>query len=182
MSLSIEDSHDEEEVEQMLQDTQARMEWLFIEPDEWHLLGWHVTSLEAAERPWTMPYRSTLGHDRTLIILISLSPIISIKGMFRKTAKQPHRQGEPQTIHVNIEQVKADCLGMKDHVNTIGVNTTWVWYRDNSPFQFLSLLGHIYTTFPLILITFILSFIDGPMNSLFSDGSLDGSPTCDTDR
>ena len=32
-------SRDEEEVEQMLQDTQARMERLSLEPDERHLLG-----------------------------------------------------------------------------------------------------------------------------------------------
>ncbi|KAI9451476.1 hypothetical protein BJY52DRAFT_1190996 [Lactarius psammicola] len=33
------DSHDEEEVERMLQDMQARMEQLSLEPDEWHLPG-----------------------------------------------------------------------------------------------------------------------------------------------
>ena len=33
------DSHDEEEVERMLQDTQARMERLSLEPDERHLPG-----------------------------------------------------------------------------------------------------------------------------------------------
>ncbi|KAI9452925.1 hypothetical protein BJY52DRAFT_1225883 [Lactarius psammicola] len=57
-------SRDEEEVERMLQDTQARMERLSLEPDERHLPGRHVTSLEAARRPWTMPYHSALGHDR----------------------------------------------------------------------------------------------------------------------
>ncbi|KAI9444397.1 hypothetical protein BJY52DRAFT_1228884 [Lactarius psammicola] len=57
------DSCDKEEVERMLQDMQARMERLFLEPEERHLLGRHVTSLEAARRSWTMPYRSALGHD-----------------------------------------------------------------------------------------------------------------------
>ncbi|KAI9447357.1 hypothetical protein BJY52DRAFT_1228299 [Lactarius psammicola] len=57
-------SCDKEEVEQMLQDTQARMERLSLELDERHLPGRHVTSLKAARRPWTMPYRSALGHDR----------------------------------------------------------------------------------------------------------------------
>ncbi|KAI9451878.1 hypothetical protein BJY52DRAFT_1226412 [Lactarius psammicola] len=60
-------SRDEEEVERMLQDTQARMERLFLEPDERHL------------------------------------PV-------RKPAKQPHRQGEPSTVHVSFEQVKSRIL------------------------------------------------------------------------
>ncbi|KAI9439384.1 hypothetical protein BJY52DRAFT_1229688 [Lactarius psammicola] len=65
MSPSM-DSCDEEEVERMLQDMQARMERLSLEPDEWHLPGWHVTSLEVARRPWTMPYHSALGNDRRM--------------------------------------------------------------------------------------------------------------------
>ncbi|KAI9447073.1 hypothetical protein BJY52DRAFT_1228499 [Lactarius psammicola] len=72
------DSRDEEEVERMLQDAQARMERLSLEPDEQHL------------------------------------PV-------RKPAKQPHRQGEPSTVHASFEQVKAEYLGTKDHLNTIGV-------------------------------------------------------------
>ncbi|KAI9449741.1 hypothetical protein BJY52DRAFT_1227615 [Lactarius psammicola] len=56
-------SHDEEEVEQMLQDTQARMERLSLEPDGRHL------------------------------------PV-------RKTAKQPHRQGEPSTVHHGVKSTQ----------------------------------------------------------------------------
>ncbi|KAI9454349.1 hypothetical protein BJY52DRAFT_1225146 [Lactarius psammicola] len=81
MLPSMEDSCDKEEVEQMLQDTQARMEQLSLELDEQHLLvpwgmiGEHIIiGQDPYHSHLLIPYHRHLGHVTVVLGFAGFKP------------------------------------------------------------------------------------------------------------